>query len=98
MEGLIDGDYTPAESTAPIGFVLTMEPHPFTIQAPNRDVDLGGILNSKVEGVDIPMTGGTAADWVYLSALGLALLAGVGALGRYRTLRSRPTGQHIALV
>ena len=34
MEGLIDGDYTLAESTAPIGFVLTMEPHPFTIQAP----------------------------------------------------------------
>lgn len=75
IDQLTLGQYNLTETKAPAGFMISDEPtQAFTITAGQRDVVLKAIANERRPGINIPLTGGTAAD-AYLIT-GLALMAG----------------------
>ena len=88
------GDYTLEETEAPAGYVLQAVEYTFTIDADSltgtiRDMSGNAIVNTKVEGPHLPLTGGQSA--ALFTILGGGLLAGalgMSALNRRKGARA----------
>ncbi|MFD5224619.1 SpaA isopeptide-forming pilin-related protein [Microbacterium sp. NPDC058342] len=75
IEGLLWGDYTLTETSAPLGYVLDAAPHLFTISGAALTAELAPITNAAGTPPTLPLTGGLSSDFYSLLGLGVLLLA-----------------------
>ena len=82
LTGLAWGEYTLVESKPPAGYYASPAVHPFTIDAENLVIDLDPVVNTRIDGPELPMSGGVGRDLFTALGLGALLLgaAGTGAI------------------
>lgn len=91
LAGLGWGDYTLQESRAPAGYHASPAVHPFTIDAEHLAVELDPVVNTRIDGPELPMSGGIGRD--LFTALGLGVLVlGAGTTGAIAIRNHRRKG------
>lgn len=86
VTGLEWGQYELTETQAPAGFVRSDQIHQIAVSGANLHHTLGQLANQQRPSLQIPLTGGNAADFYFISGAVLAL----GSLsGPYLVLRRR---------
>lgn len=80
LEGLIIGDYTLVEKTAPVGFDVDTTPHDFSITSAALNYSFAdGFPNQRHTAPNLPFTGGMSTDRVMIIGTAFVLLAGATA-------------------
>lgn len=75
------GDYVLSETKAPAGYFPIPSPIEFTIGAgADLNVELDPVVNDRIDGPALPLTGGLGRDFFTITGLGILVL-GLGAVG-----------------
>lgn len=88
IEDLAWGEYTLTETKAPAGHRLSADGIDFTIGAGTLQVALGPLANPRLDGPNLPLTGGLGRDFYAIAGTGLLIL-GSGAVGAVQLRKRR---------
>lgn len=78
VKDLAWGEHKLTEKSAPLGYKLNTKEHEFEIRSDNLELSLGDLVNEKVAGPGLPLTGGLGSH-VFILGGGLLLVLAGGA-------------------